>query len=474
MNGDRYIMHRKIARLWLFVCIFTIGATVTQAQDQPQDRIEASIDNTAPYVGQPITYTFRLYDAGVTQGKRFIAPDFAGFGQIGDPDITQATSYIDNRAYTLITQEMTIYPTLEGAVTIEPARISIPEAPFQEAATLTTEAIALTVRPLPPDAPPTFRNAIGQFDIQTDLSNTTINAGDVLTFTLTVIGTGNFETLLAPELALPDGWRAYSRPAQTQQETRIFSSKRFVWTLIPANTGTYTLPPLSFSYFDPQTGQYNTRTGTPYAVTVEASDNPFAGFNSTPIPNTPTITLKPVPTSSETTTPSPLFWMLWLLPPLAYAGIWWRSNRQQRAAKRPSGKHPVKRSQALQTAHEQLKGLQKLDVRTAHTRIPDIIYAYLSSITRRTINHENWRQAIAWLPTGVQKRLTRCLKLAYEARYAPVTKHDLRALLVDTARTLAAIEKTHDAKRHDKQAAKSPHHIKSHRPHPEDKKRATK
>ena len=61
-----------------------------------------------------------------------------------------------------------------------------------------SEPVALEVKPLPPNAPPSFSGAIGNFTMSTDANPTSVQVGDPIAVTTAVSGRGNFDRLNAP------------------------------------------------------------------------------------------------------------------------------------------------------------------------------------------------------------------------------------------------------------------------------------
>jgi hypothetical protein len=141
----------------------------------------------------------------------------------------------------------------------------------QKSVTLKPDPTPLTVLPLPVDGRPAdFSGAVGQFQVATSLAPAGGAVGDPLTFKLMVIGKGNLSRVSADGLHDSAQWRVYRPESKVtaDDDTGLQGLKTFSQPVVPLQTGQLTLPGLSFSYFDPETGRYVTRATQPVQVTV--------------------------------------------------------------------------------------------------------------------------------------------------------------------------------------------------------------
>src|SRR5215831_2877440 len=135
---------------------------------------------------------------------------------------------------------------------------------------ISSDPVALEVKPLPPNAPPSFSGAIGSFTMATDAKPKSVQVGDPITVTTTISGRGNFDRVNAPLLEDERGWHKYPPSAKFKQddEVGISGTKTFEMVVSP-NEKKQTLPVLAFSYFDPVKEQYLTLHSEPMAITVQ-------------------------------------------------------------------------------------------------------------------------------------------------------------------------------------------------------------
>lgn len=117
----------------------------------------------------------------------------------------------------------------------------------------------LEVLPLPQPQPSHFSGAVGDFTIHGELTTASLKTNDVATFRLVVEGIGNLKFLSTPEFTLPDGFDCY--PPQVTEETTVSDEgikgrMIYEYTFVPRQIGTFTVEPVEFVYFHPQSESY--------------------------------------------------------------------------------------------------------------------------------------------------------------------------------------------------------------------------
>ena len=117
------------------------------------------------------------------------------------------------------------------------------------------------------------------FRIESKVVPRRVNAGEPITWTVVLSGTGNWPVIRGlPSREAPADFQVIQpKPKRTQPAGKLFDgvfSEDVV--LIPTNPGTYELRPLDFTYFDPAKGEYATITAPGATITVDPS-TPAAG-----------------------------------------------------------------------------------------------------------------------------------------------------------------------------------------------------
>src|SRR6266550_1230827 len=133
-----------------------------------------------------------------------------------------------------------------------------------------SDPVALEVKPLPRNAPPSFSGAIGNFAMTTDANPKSVQMGDPITVTSAISGRGNFGRVNAPVLEDERGWHKYPPSSKFKQDDEVgISGTKTFETVVSPNEKKQSLPPLAFSYFDPTKEQYVTLRSDPVAINVQ-------------------------------------------------------------------------------------------------------------------------------------------------------------------------------------------------------------
>jgi hypothetical protein len=138
---------------------------------------------------------------------------------------------------------------------------------------LSSLPVSLNVLPLPTQGRPDgFENVVGRFRMTATLDRTTVNAGEPVTLDMIVSGEGNFKTLVAPKVAIPEQVSTYSEAGEQKvsaQGETIGGQKNFSMILVPREPGEFDIGPITLDYFDPVAGAYKQLTAGPFLVKVE-------------------------------------------------------------------------------------------------------------------------------------------------------------------------------------------------------------
>jgi hypothetical protein len=138
---------------------------------------------------------------------------------------------------------------------------------------LKSRPVEITVMPLPEGKPASFTGGVGQMKLTATVDKTEVKANDPITLKVTISGTGNMKFTDAPRINFPPDFEIYDPKVSTNLNTTATSgSKTFEYLIIPRHGGTYKLPSVEFSYFDPQDKQYKTLRSEEYTLTVEKGD----------------------------------------------------------------------------------------------------------------------------------------------------------------------------------------------------------
>jgi tetratricopeptide (TPR) repeat protein len=228
---------------------------------------------------------------------------------------------------------------------------------------VTSDQPVITVRPLPAGAPAGFGGAVGEFELVSKVVPENAAVGEPITWTLELKGTGNWPDIagLPTRDVSTDFQVVQPKAKRTAADGKIFDvtlSEDVV--LVPTKPGTYTLGPVNFTYFDPKSGTYKTRSCPRATVTIGAPAAPKLNLNvtqpaaeaATPPPAAPAaptpeqiealkskipappagIPRDPLPGSAVAASPlAPRTWLLWLTAPFALPLLVWAGLAIRRA-----------------------------------------------------------------------------------------------------------------------------------------------
>src|SRR5438128_1324694 len=148
---------------------------------------------------------------------------------------------------------------------------------------ISSETATLNVRPLPPNAPPNFSGAIGNFTMAADAKPKTVQVGDPIPVTSTITGRGNFDRMNGPALEDERGWHKYPPSAKFKQDDDVGISGEKTFDMVLAhNEKKSAVPPLVFTYFDPIKENYVTLRSDALPIQVEGGAAPAPSVAAAP------------------------------------------------------------------------------------------------------------------------------------------------------------------------------------------------
>ncbi len=208
--------------------------------------------------------------------------------------------------------------------------------------TLRSRPLVLDVQEPPLDGRPLgfHPGNVGSYEMTARTDSQVVRAGDTVNLTISVHGAGLLSRLNLPELAELDGARVFpgddSHDQQVGSDGWMRGSARRRIAIVPLQEGTLQLPDVRFDFFNPWTGEYETRTHTLPPLTI-------AGQN----PNLEAVTaeetapeldwIEGLPAAREVSTEDsrgsaigPVFFSALAAPPLFFAAIVLRSRAVRR------------------------------------------------------------------------------------------------------------------------------------------------
>jgi hypothetical protein len=248
------------------------------------------LPKTNLYLNEPVVAEFRIYLRSDVHsyGNLQLSPDGNGLTFSKFAKGQEYQRRVGNALFTVLPLSVAITPVKTGAVSLNPINGSVllnardpmdiggffgPQSTPQQAA-LTSERLDLQVSPLPTEhVPPGFNGAVGSYTMAVTAGPTNVVAGDPITLRIQISGHGPLDTLALPELTGWDNFKTYppTSKVNASDPLGIEGSKSFEEIVTPQNSDIKTLPPISFSFFDPAQKQYRTLTQPAIPLLVRAA-----------------------------------------------------------------------------------------------------------------------------------------------------------------------------------------------------------
>ena len=256
--------------------------------------LRLSLNRNSVVVGEPVTATLKLYQrVNITGFEDAKFPTFNGFWSqevFAPTNIEFHRENIDDKIYNAaVLRRWVLIPQQSGDVAIDPAELvcqvavrtqsgsrSIFDSFFDDdVRTLRKRLLSgkqvVHVSPLPAGAPASFGGGVGNFTMTTRLSKDTLKAHDAASLLVTVSGKGNVSLLEAPKVHFPPDFDVYDVKVteNTDKSTgKTSGSKTFEYPFIPRSHGTFTIDPVTYSYYDVSARKYVTLSGQPLTLKV--------------------------------------------------------------------------------------------------------------------------------------------------------------------------------------------------------------
>ena len=264
--------------------------------------IDVTLNRRELYIGEHLVATVKLYTRVNLSGINEIKyPPFTGFlkTDLETPPLNSLRQEnINGTVYgTGVLQQFLLYPQVTGEITIDPVQITvlvqqktgrsdpffgdffssfqtIPQA-------VVSKAVKINVKPLPGAKPDDFSGIVGKVNIKAVINKDTVNVNDAVNLRIAVSGNGNLKLAEAPEIKLPPDIEVYDPKITDELKNSAGGTsgqKVFEYLLIPRHYGDFTIPPLTYSYFNTLTGKYERLTTSEQHFYARKGDDQGGGI----------------------------------------------------------------------------------------------------------------------------------------------------------------------------------------------------
>lgn len=257
--------------------------------------VRTIVSKTRVHEQEALQLTYKLYFAGVDVAQltnNTKLPEFTGFlkQEIERGEIQTELEHYNGRNYqTAVLYQTLLYPQHAGDIKIDPATFeavlrvqtraqvrSIFDDFFGSYTNvtkpLTAAGATIHVTSLPSGKPQGFSGGVGRFTLNSSISGTELTTNDAVTVKIDIAGTGNMKLLKTPSIDWPEGFEEYDPKVTNNYKTTtsgVSGTKTIEYLAIPRAAGDYTVPALTFSYFDTESDSYKTLSTPEYTLHVK-------------------------------------------------------------------------------------------------------------------------------------------------------------------------------------------------------------
>lgn len=272
------------------------GASASQSGQVTDDDlfIVATVNKKKVYEQEAILLTYKIYTTVNLTNVSGKMPDLKGFHtqEVEMPKGNrefQLEHYKGRNYRTIVWSQYVLFPqqsgqleipsiTFEGTIAQRVQNYDPFEAFFNGGSSyvnvqksIRTPKLTIDVSPLPAGKPASFSGGVGDFSISSSISTTELKENEAVTLKVIISGTGNMKLIRTPEVNFPADFEVYDPKVDNKFTLKTggqAGNKVIEYLAIPRFGGTYTIPPVEFSYFDVKSGDYKTLKTPEYTLNV--------------------------------------------------------------------------------------------------------------------------------------------------------------------------------------------------------------
>jgi len=246
--------------------------------------VNLSLNRKEIYIGEHVVATIKIFTRVNLSGINEIKyPTFNGFlkSDIATPPLTSLRQEnVNGTIYgTGLIQQVLLYPQVTGEISIDPVQITVLVQQKSRQAdpffgdffssyqtipkAVASQKVTVKVNPLPGIQPDNFSGVVGKLELRAVLNKDTVDVNDAVNFKISISGNGNLKIAAEPSLKLPPDIEVYDPKVSDDIKNGVSGTtgqKSFEYLLIPRHYGDYTIPSISYSYFNTSTGKYEKLT----------------------------------------------------------------------------------------------------------------------------------------------------------------------------------------------------------------------
>ena len=282
------------------------------------------------YVGQEIILDIVTYtNKKLLSIPEYKFPKFTGFITKKFENLYESQEEVDGVIYKIIIMRISLFPIKEGRYTISPVSVYVllPDRTRRRGGDifsslfgsslrgkryiLNTNKVDFNIIPFPGEQPEDFVGAVGEFQVQAELSTKKIVTDNPFSIKISVKGQGNLNLIGDINVRKLENFHQYDLVHSVKLDaSKTFTTgvKTYSLLLVPKKSGDFVVDGLSFSYFSLRSNKFISVDLPSIRVSVEKNPNQASqnisskqaqadiqAFNSNRVPNnatTPLMSLK--------------------------------------------------------------------------------------------------------------------------------------------------------------------------------------
>lgn len=257
--------------------------------------IRVSADKSSVVEQEPIKLTYKLYtSAPIAAPEDLKMPNVQDFTiyEIEQPKNTQWTrETINGKTYECaVWKQYIVFPQSKGNLTVPGNSVHVNRrvqhaidpleelfnsgaSYHEETMEISVPSLTINVQSLPEPRPANFSGGVGNFNILATMDKKEVNAGEPITVTVRVSGSGNMKLLKQPVINFPKDFEVYDPKVSDNSRnsgTGLEGSVTYEYIAVPQNKGSFTIPAIEYIYYDLQSKSYKTVKTEAMSIKVNA------------------------------------------------------------------------------------------------------------------------------------------------------------------------------------------------------------
>ena len=266
--------------------------------------IEAKPNKEEVFLGEQVTVTYRLLTRTNLSVESIEYPKSVGFW---NEDLLPAraarfnNTQINGINYKVATlYKSAMFPTQTGVLKISPMtaicnvetsqrkRRGVFDDPFfnsmfkeTQRKFIESDTLSINVKPYSVNPPADFTGAVGDFSINTWIDTLNAKVNEAVTFHVELNGTGNLNQFKINQLNFPQSMEVFppkSSFSRDEFRDQITGKQKFEYILIPRQSGSFQLNPISLVFFNPKNKRFETARSKVIKLNVNDSGKSIIAY----------------------------------------------------------------------------------------------------------------------------------------------------------------------------------------------------